>query len=195
MLQLLTTIILLICSTCFISSAHLFTEESTDQVKTDSEEHAHLTISKAWARSTRQKAYIGAAYLDITNSSEEPELVTSATSSISERIELHTHIHGKDDTVKMVEIAEIPVPAKGQEFLKPGGIHLMFFGLKEPFETGKTFHVELTFQSGAVKTFPVLVGGPASKDYEEALKIVETGKEQPKENTDPTGSKDHNHQH
>ena len=73
-----------------------------------------------------QKAYVGAAYLEIANASDQADAVIRAESDMAKRIELHTHIKGDDDTVRMEEIPEIILPAEGKTELEPGGVHLMF---------------------------------------------------------------------
>ena len=80
-------------------------------------------------------------------------------------------------------------------------IRLMFFGLKQPFETGKVFVVDLQFKSGSQQRIPVIVGAPAGKNYSEALTaIAELGNsaEEPANTSDDKdhGAKhDHSHHH
>jgi copper(I)-binding protein len=46
----------------------------------------------------------------------------------------------------------IAVPAGQTVELKPGGLHMMFIGVKEPFAAGSTVKVKLTFEkAGSVE--------------------------------------------
>ena len=90
-----------------------------------------LTAHKAWARSTRKNGKVGVAYLTVQNSGESADAI-SATSEKSGDIELHTHIRTDEDTMKMVELEEISVPAGGMAELKPGSDHLMLFEFLAP---------------------------------------------------------------
>ena len=65
----------------------------------------------------------------------------------------------------MREVQEIPVPANGSVTLQPGGYHVMFIGLTQPFKEGESIPVKLNFSDGrsAEVTFtvkaPTYMGG------------------------------------
>ncbi len=66
-----------------------------------------------------------------------------------------------NDVMKMRKLADgIPVPAGQTVELKPGGLHMMFMAVKEPFVEGGKVTVKLTFEkAGAIDV--VLPVGPA----------------------------------
>ena len=49
--------------------------------------------------------------------------------------------------MKMRRVDGIDIPAGGHVMFKPGGYHVMFFGLKEPMKVGDSFKIELTFEN------------------------------------------------
>ena len=51
--------------------------------------------------------------------------------------------------MKMSPVQRIEVPAKGETALRPGGLHLMIFGLKKPLVPGDTVRLTLTFDDGS----------------------------------------------
>jgi copper(I)-binding protein len=51
----------------------------------------------------------------------------------------------------------VTIPAKGEVAFKPGGAHLMVFGLKKPAEAGTTMPMTLTFERAGKVTVPVFV--------------------------------------
>ena len=56
-------------------------------------------------------------------------------------------MHINDNGVmKMREVPGYDVPAKGSFELKPGGAHLMFMNIKQPFKEGERVPVTLTFE-------------------------------------------------
>lgn len=60
----------------------------------------------------------------------------------------------------MRAINALPVPASGDVTLGPGGMHLMFFGVTQPFVAGEEIPVRLTFaNAGEVDvSLPVRAG-------------------------------------
>ncbi len=56
------------------------------------------------------------------------------------------------DVMKMRQLNDgIAIPSGETVELKPGGLHLMFFKVAEPFKEGATVNVTLTFEkAGAV---------------------------------------------
>jgi len=51
--------------------------------------------------------------------------------------------------MRMSPVPQIVVPAKGKVELKPGGLHIMLFELKQKLAVGDTIPLTLTFKDGA----------------------------------------------
>lgn len=105
---------------------------------------ADITISDVWGRATPGSAKVGAAFMEIKNNGEADKLV-SASSEISSRTELHTHIHD-NGIMRMREVPAIDIPANGTQSLEPGGYHVMFIGLNRPLAVGETYPLTLVFE-------------------------------------------------
>ncbi|MEQ8656612.1 MAG: copper chaperone PCu(A)C [Hyphomicrobiales bacterium] len=106
-----------------------------------------LELSHLRVIETPPNARNAGGFLTITNSGDDNRLV-SATSPVSERVELHT-MTMDGDVMRMREIeGGIALPAGEKTELAPGGLHMMFIGLTSPFVTGETVPVTLTFESG-----------------------------------------------
>ena len=104
-------------------------------------------VSDAYARSSGPLAKAGAAYMKIMNHSSENDRLIRVFSDIAKKTELHRHLKSDNGVMKMVRIDEgIKVGAMKQHVLARGGDHIMFMGLKEPFETGKIIPVTLHFE-------------------------------------------------
>ena len=103
-----------------------------------------LLFDESWIRGSVPGQKNGAGYLVITNPSSQPAELSSARSDRADRIELHTIVR-EDGVAKMREVRGIPVPAHGAVKLEPGGYHIMFIGLKEPFKPGESIPVILNF--------------------------------------------------
>lgn len=96
-------------------------------------------------------------FLTLENTTKEDIKLIKVNGDISKSLELHTLI--KDgDTMRMREVTDILIPAKKKTYLKPGGLHLMFMGLKMPLKKDQRVNLELIFDNGEKQkmSFPVL---------------------------------------
>ena len=102
-----------------------------------------LTIVHPWARPAAE-GQNGAAYLTIKNGSQEPETFISAESPVAEKTEVH-ETRDENGVMKMRQVkggVEIK-PGASLEF-RPGGYHIMLFGLKKALEAGATVPLTIT---------------------------------------------------
>lgn len=96
-------------------------------------------------------------FVTLENTSKEDINLIKVNGDISKLVELHTLI--KDgDIMKMREVSEILISAGKKTYLKPGGLHLMFMGLKKPLKKDQKVMLELIFDNGEKQkvSFPVL---------------------------------------
>jgi len=101
-------------------------------------------IAEAWARPTVQGQQGGGGFMTITGGAASDKLL-GARSAVAERMELHT-MTMDGSTMRMREVPAIDVPAGATVNLAPGGLHLMFMGLKQPLANGSTVPVTLRFE-------------------------------------------------
>ncbi len=100
------------------------------------------------ALETPPNARNAGGFLSIYNYSSEPDRLISASSPIAERVELHT-MTMENDVMRMRELEDgIELPANAQVDLEPGGLHVMFINLSQPFVEGEEVPVTLTFANG-----------------------------------------------
>jgi len=107
----------------------------------------HLQVRHPWTRATPPGAEVAAGYLEIRNSSREPDRLIGASTPVGERVELHVMAHEKA-IMKMREVKRFEVPARKRLFLRPGGSHLMIVGLRKPFVKGQRIPLTLRFERG-----------------------------------------------
>jgi copper(I)-binding protein len=126
-----------------------------------------LELTNLWTRATPPKAPTGAGYLTITNTGSEPDTLTAVSTPDAEKGELHI-MEVKDGVMTMHPVeGGIEIPAGSKVTLAPGGLHLMFIGLKQSFEDGGKLPITLVFEkAGSVDTFlhimPVGSKGPVA---------------------------------
>ncbi|MGN5075373.1 copper chaperone PCu(A)C [Aeromonas veronii] len=67
-----------------------------------------------------------AAFMVLKNDADQPVKLVAAASAAAGRAELHTHLH-ENGVMKMRQVENIEIPAKGETVLKPGSLHIMLF--------------------------------------------------------------------
>jgi len=122
---------LLICSLLF--SINVFAEE--------------FIISDEYVRATPPHSKNSAAFLTIENNTDKDIKLVAASTSISDRAELHSHTK-VDGMMQMREVEDILIKANSEMKLQPGGFHVMFLGLKNDLIEGETAQFTLYFDNG-----------------------------------------------
>ncbi|MEZ5972082.1 MAG: copper chaperone PCu(A)C [Hyphomonadaceae bacterium] len=127
---------------------------------------AALSISDAWASPTPAGVDVSAGYLVISNHAAVADHLLTATSPRSERVEVHEMT--MDGTVmQMRAVDRLEIPAGSDVEFGPGGMHLMFIGVADPFTEGQNVPVRLVFETaGPIDvTLPVRPRGASSHDH------------------------------
>jgi periplasmic copper chaperone A len=116
-----------------------------------------ITVEGPWARASAGPVRNGVAFMTLSNAgTTDDKLIAAASSGVSTKDELHTHIK-EGDIMRMRPVDAIDVPAGGVTQLKPGGLHVMLMGLKAPLKEGETFPLTLTFEKSGEVTVDVKV--------------------------------------
>ena len=82
--------------------------------------------------------------------------MVKAENEASSKTELHAHAND-NGVMKMVEVPEIEIPAKGEVALKPGSFHIMLMGLKAPLVENQAIDIALTFKDGSSQKLSAVV--------------------------------------
>jgi copper(I)-binding protein len=110
---------------------------------------AQVQVDRAWARPTVQGQQAGGGFFSMTSVADD-RLIGGSTPA-AERLELHT-MAMQGDVMQMRQVDAIELPAGKTVALQPGGLHVMFVGLKQPLVLGGKLPVTLTFEkAGEVK--------------------------------------------
>ncbi|MCL6708400.1 DUF1775 domain-containing protein [Pseudomonas sp. R2.Fl] len=120
-----------------------------------------LELTAGFTRAMLPGQPVGGGFVTITNKGHHDDVLVSAQSPVAGRVEIH-EMAMQNNVMKMRPLKDgVAVPAGGTVELKPGGLHLMFMEVKEPFAEGATVPVTLTFKNaGEVQvTLPVAAAG------------------------------------
>jgi periplasmic copper chaperone A len=107
--------------------------------------HAQVAVEAPWVRPTVAGQQGGGGFLVLRNSGKTADRLVSGSTPVAERFELHT-MSMKGDVMEMRQVEGIDLPAGQEVELKPGGLHVMFMGLKTPLKIGDKVPVTLKFE-------------------------------------------------
>ncbi|MFJ3879276.1 copper chaperone PCu(A)C [Streptomyces sp. NPDC090077] len=99
-----------------------------------------MTVSGAFMPQPVNDKMAG-AFMVIKNDSKTADKLLSATSPLSDDLQIH---ETKDQ--KMQQVQSMDVPANGELKLERGGNHIMFMGLKSTPKVGDKITIELRFE-------------------------------------------------
>lgn len=117
----------------------------------------NLTIAAPYVRAMVPGAPVGGGYMTITNTGNANDRLVAASSPRAVTVQIH-EMKMDNDVMIMRELAGgLVIPAGKTVELKPGGYHVMFMKVAEPFLQGQTVKATLRFEkAGSVDVdFPV----------------------------------------
>ena len=105
-----------------------------------------IEIKHPWARATPKGSEVAGGYMKLINTGKEPDRLIGGSVPIAGKFEIH-EMSMDGGVMKMRPLPKGIEIKPGQTVeLKPGSYHLMFVGLKEPFEKGKRVKGTLQFE-------------------------------------------------
>jgi len=126
----------------------------------ETENHAVLEISEAWARKTGSRTASAAVYFNLKNGSDTLETLLSASSPRASMATIHRSIE-QNGVMRMEMQDALEVAAGKSAVFEPGGLHIMLMRLDQPLKQGEVFPVVLTFKNAGDVTVYVEVTGIA----------------------------------
>lgn len=110
-----------------------------------------ITIGHPYARASMPGQVAGGGYLSLDNQGTSADRLLSASADVSQSVQIHS-MAMEGDVMRMRQVEGIELPAGKKVELKPGGLHIMFIGLKAPLKAGDKFPMTLKFErAGEVK--------------------------------------------
>ena len=119
-----------------------------------------IVIGHPYARATAPGQPTGGGYLSLENHGGDDRLL-SASAGVSSGVELHS-MSMDGDVMRMRQVDGVALPAGKVVDLKPGGLHIMFVGLKAPLKAGDKFPMKLKFEKAGEVEVTVSVDAPGA---------------------------------
>jgi copper(I)-binding protein len=126
-----------------------------------------IEIVEPWAGQTPGGVDVSAGYLTIRNRNGADDQLIAVSSPRAARSEIHDMTMDENNVMRMRPLSALTIPAGGEAMLQPGGQHLMFFGVTQPFTIGEDIPVQLTFANAGVidVSLPVRAGALHGADH------------------------------
>jgi len=118
-----------------------------------------VSAHDAWVREAPAGRTVTAVFLVAENKGKVRRSIVSGKTDIADTLELH-EMKQVGASMQMSPVMSIDLPAGGKAELRPGGLHLMLFGLKKPLAVGDTVKLTLTLDDGTRIPVTALVRRP-----------------------------------
>jgi periplasmic copper chaperone A len=109
---------------------------------------AQPTVRDAYVPQPPPGQTMAVMFLTVSNPRDASVSLVAAASELAAKVEFHTHLHAGGQT-KMQAVARVELPARRDVEFKPGGLHLMLFGLKRALKAGEEVPFTLSLSDGA----------------------------------------------
>jgi copper(I)-binding protein len=117
-----------------------------------------LQIVGPWARATPKGSTVSAGYLTITNKGQEADRLIGGSLLSASRFEVHTTVT-ENGVARMRQVTSLEIKPGETVELRPGGMHVMFMGLKQPMTSGQTIKGTLVFEKAGTVAIEFTVQG------------------------------------
>ena len=104
-----------------------------------------IIVEQPWARATPKGAKTGAAYLKLINNGSSEDRLLSAATPVADKVQFHSASE-ENGVSRMREMDAIKIAPGTMVTFRPGSMHIMMAGLKQPLKEGQTFPMTLTFE-------------------------------------------------
>lgn len=106
-----------------------------------------IEFDDPWIRMVPSVSPNSAAYVSITNGTEDSVTLTSISSQVADRIEIHNVEVDDAGTMSMFKINSLAIDPDSTTMLEPSGAHIMIYGLKEPLNEGEMVTMLMSFDN------------------------------------------------
>lgn len=110
-----------------------------------------IDVSGFYARAAPPDQPNSAAFMTLTNNSENNHALVAVKSPAAKVVELHTHTMD-GGMMRMRPVEKIQIPAGGAVELQPGGLHVMLIGLDHQLMPGEDVQITLIYEDGSKAT-------------------------------------------
>jgi len=138
----------------------------------------NIQVIDPWVQAAPPSAKVLAAYLEIKNTGDKPQILVNVSSPVFDQVGIHRSVmHG--DMVHMEHQKELTIPPRASVTLQPGGLHLMLMDGKSALHIGDSVPMTLIFKNGAKAAFAATVRSAQMEDAGNHQHMDHTGHSKP----------------
>jgi periplasmic copper chaperone A len=104
-----------------------------------------IVVEQPFARATPKGAMTGAAYMTLLNNGASADRLVGATTPVADKVQFH-QASEENGVSRMREVPSVDLEPAAKVSFKPGEMHMMIVGLKQPLVQGQTFPLALQFE-------------------------------------------------
>lgn len=108
--------------------------------------HADVVVTEAWSRVTPPGATTAVGYMLLTNSSGEERKLLKIVSPVCDTVTLHRSSVDSQGVSRMWPVGSLKIDPGASVRFEPNGLHVMFIGIKAPFQAGTRVPLVLRFE-------------------------------------------------
>jgi copper(I)-binding protein len=127
-------------------------------------ENSAIVAENGYARESIPGTTISSAYMTLKNVSSKNLRIIAASSSVSDRVEIHEHTM-ENGLMKMRQRDSVEILANDSTIFQPSGFHLMIFDLKQPLKAKENIMITLHFDNQSSLDVNYLVKGLKQKKH------------------------------
>ncbi len=122
-----------------------------------------IQILDPWVQAAPPNVKVLAAYLEIKNNGDKPQILINVASPAFGLVEVHQSVmHG--NMAHMEHQKELTIPPHASVVLKQGGMHFMLTDAKKPLNANDSVPMTLTFKNGGKVTVTATVRSGQKED-------------------------------
>jgi periplasmic copper chaperone A len=119
-----------------------------------------IKVDNPWVRATAPGQKVAGGFMSLT--ADADMTLIGGSSPVSNHLELH-FMKMENGVMEMREMKEIPLPKGKAVSLAPGGLHVMFIGLKSPIREGQKVPISLIVKGSDGKEHKLAVEAKAKR--------------------------------
>jgi len=125
-----------------------------------------VIVENAWARAAIGTSRPGAAYMDISNTGDEPVTLTGIETDLAMMPMIHRSATDAKGVSSMSAVGDIVIAPGETVMLEPGGYHAMLMKLRQPMKEGESFPLILLFSDDGIVVVEIPILGIAARGPE-----------------------------
>lgn len=120
-----------------------------------------IVVEDTMVKTTPPGITNSAAYLTISNNSDQDITLMDVASDAAQLVEMHEHVIS-NGAMKMQRMSPLKIEANSSVKFQPGGYHIMFIGVTQNIKEGDKINITLSFDDGTKK----IINSTAKKKYQ-----------------------------